>query len=265
MTNNPTNTDNSAPARVPTGSCLGIVQQAIKELGLIHEAYHRSYGYGLRNQLLALFQCASRGNVPGPLATYRGWERAGRHVMRGQKALVLCVPITKQTSDDAIDEDDAPRVFVYRSRCFVLSQTDGEPYEPLDVPAWSEEIALQHLGVKRVSFDHPDGNVQGYATDDGSIATNPVAGLPHKTLFHELAHIILNHAKDKTIPRSVQEVEAEGVALFCCEALGLDGAVYARGYPQRCLGKEALTEQMAQRIITTVHRILSAGRQEDTS
>jgi hypothetical protein len=117
--------------------------------------------------------------------------------MRGQKALVLCVTITI-TDKDAIEIDDTKMVVVYRSRWFVLSQTDGESYEPLDVPTWNEERALQALGVKIVPFAHPDGNMQGYATPEGSIAINSIAALPHKTLFHELAHIILGHAKDKT-------------------------------------------------------------------
>jgi hypothetical protein len=248
-------------------SCLAIVRAAISEPGPIHEAYHRFHGYSLRNQLLAFFQCASRGIVPGPLATYRGWERIGRHVVRGQKALTLCVPITIQDTDaDALDDTaDERMVFVYRWRWFVLSQTDGDDYEPLAVLAWSEEIALQTLGVKIVRFDHPDGNVQGYATEEGNIAINPVAGLPHKTLFHELAHILLGHAKDETIPRPVREIEAEGVALFCCEALNLEGVEYARGYLQHWLGKEALTEASAQRIMSTAHCILKAGGREEPS
>jgi hypothetical protein len=248
--------------KTPAASCLAIVRQAISQPGLIHDAYHRFHGYSLRNQLLAMFQCTSRGIIPGPLSTYRGWERVGRRVLRGQKALVLCVPITIQDMD-ALATDDAKVVFVYRSRWFVLSQTEGAAYEPLDIPTWNEERALKHLGVTIVRFAHPDGKVQGYATPEGNIAINPVAVLPHKTLFHELAHIILGHARDETIPRPVREVEAEGVALFCCEALGLDGAEYARGYLQHWLGKEALTEAMAQRIMSTAHKILAAGDQED--
>ena len=33
-------------------------------------------------------------------------------------------------------------------------------------------------------------------------------------------------------PRSEAEVEAEAVALLCCESLGLPGAEYSRGYIQ---------------------------------
>jgi len=36
-----------------------------------------------------------------------------------------------------------------------------------------------------IPFDSIDGNCQGFARKRG-IAINPVAQLPHKTLFHEL-------------------------------------------------------------------------------
>lgn len=95
-----------------------------------------------------------------------------------------------------------------------------------------------------------------YATAQREVAINPVAALPHKTLFHELAHILLGHAKDETLQRSVREVEAEGVALLCCEAFGLDGAVYARGYLQHWLEHDELTETMARRIMATARASL---------
>ena len=62
---------------------------------------------------------------------------------------------------------------------------------------------------------------------------------------------------------SLREVEAEGVALLCCEALDLDGAEYARGYLQHWLRTEEIPEQSAQRIITTAHRIIAAGEQDE--
>lgn len=53
---------------------------------------------------------------------------------------------------------------------------------------------------------------------------------PHRTLFHELAHVVLGHTAesqmtdDERTPRNLQEVEAEAVALICCESLGLSGS-----------------------------------------
>jgi antirestriction protein ArdC len=249
------------------------LREAITTPGLSHEAYQRFHQYSLRNQLLAMAQCVQRGISPGPIATFKQWEALGRHVLRGQKALVLCVPVTpkvaapkdEELAEAASAEEPARLFFTYRARWFVLSQTDGKPYEPVSVPAWSEERARTALGIRMVPFDHLDGNVQGYATPQGEVAINPVAALPHKTLFHEVAHVLLQHAKDETVSRSLREIEAEGVALLCCEALGLDGAEYARGYLQHWLRTEEIPETCAQRIITTAHRILAAGNQDTGS
>jgi antirestriction protein ArdC len=217
-----------------------------------------------------MMQCLDRGITPGPLATFKQWEALGRHVLRGQKAIVLCVPITTtnrangtqpaEGAEEENQEDASTRTFfTYRSRWFVLSQTDGEPYEPVTLPAWSETRALASLGVVRIPFEHHDGNAQGYATANREVAISPIAALPHKTLFHEVAHILLGHPRDTTVGASSREVEAEGAALLCCEALDLDGAAYARGYLQHWLRTDELTDAMAQRIIKTAHQIINAG------
>jgi antirestriction protein ArdC len=255
---------------VRTASWTALLREAITTPGLIHEAYTRFHRYSLRNQLLVMSQCIEREIAPGPLATFPQWEALGRHVRRGQKALVLCIPITPRarepTDDDVVDAvpGEAPGrlFFTYRARWFVLSQTDGEPYEPVSVPAWNEERALISLGIKMAPFDHADGNVQGYATPDGAIAISPVAALPHKTLFHEVAHALLQHTKDARIPRALREVEAEGVALLCVEALDLPGAEFARGYLQHYLANNDLTNETSERIIKTANRILQAGEQD---
>lgn len=97
------------------------------------------------------------------------------------------------------------------------------------------------------------------------MAASPVALLPHKTLFHEIAHILLGHTEggnwtdSETISRNLQEVEAESVALLCCPSLGLAGAEYSRGYIQHWLSGEEIPERSARRIFTAADRILKAG------
>lgn len=94
---------------------------AVTTPGLIHEAYQRLHRYSLHNQLLALAQCVERGIAPGPLRTFQGWASLGRSVMAGQKALVLCMPITLAPS--AADQDErqqaARTIFLYRARWFL--------------------------------------------------------------------------------------------------------------------------------------------------
>jgi antirestriction protein ArdC len=249
-----------------------LLRGALTTPGLVHEAYARFHRYSLRNQLLALAQCEGRGLAPGPLATFRQWQALGRFVRKGEKALTLCVPLLRprQREDapaaDECDEDagaaeaTARPVFVYRRRWFVLGQTDGEPYEELTAPCWNEAVALAALGIERVPFVETDGNMQGYSVGR-AVAINPVAALPHKTLFHELAHVVLGHTLPAChLPRNVQELEAEAVALLCCEALGVAGAAYSRGYVQHWATSDDLTDAVASRIMTAADTILRAGR-----
>src|SRR5688572_30022592 len=84
----------------PSVSFADLLQSALTEPGIVSKAYHAFHGYSLGNQLLAMIQCAERGITPGPIATFMGWKNKGRYVRKGEKAVVLCMPITvKRTSD----------------------------------------------------------------------------------------------------------------------------------------------------------------------
>src|SRR5207244_12549534 len=110
-------------------------------------------------------------------------------------------------------------------------------------------------------------NIQWYA-GERSVAVSPVAFMPHRTLVHELAHVVLGHTvkaggldgRDEATPNDLREVEAEAVALICCECLGLEGAKFSRGYIQHWLREKTIPERSAQRIFKTADRILKAGR-----
>ena len=101
------------------------------------------------------------------------------------------MPVTvkrKETNDTGEEQDASFTTFVYKSRWFVLAQTDGEAMELPAMPTWDADKALSGLDIQRIAFTETDGNCQGYPTKR-SVAINPVAQLPHKTLFHELAHL----------------------------------------------------------------------------
>jgi hypothetical protein len=72
--------------------------------------------------------------------------------------------------------------------------------------------------------------------------------MPAKTLFHEVAHVLLHHGGDDDTEKSLREVEAECVALICCESLGLPGAEFSRGYVQHWLSGGSIPEKSVQRI-----------------
>ena len=60
-------------------------------------------------------------------------------------------------------------------------------------------------------------------------------------------------------------MEAEAVALLCCESLGSPGTEYSRGYIQSYGRGQTFTERSAQRIFHAADRILKAGYTEDPS
>ena len=262
---------------IPKWSALLV--EAVNKPGLIMKAYTNFHHYSVGNQLLALMQCQLKRLQPGPINTYPGWQALGRNVKRGERALVLCMPITcKRQSEEADNHNEASKeytftAFVHKPNWFVLAQTTGEEFTPPALPRWNAERALAALNIEQIPFTDTDGNCQGYTTRERQIAINPVAQLPHKTLFHELGHALLHIGEGdftytERTPRNLREVEAEAVALLCCEALDLEGAEFARGYIQQWLYRgvgfnaEAIPEKSAQKIFRAADQILRAGRLE---
>lgn len=259
-----------------------MLRRLIAEPGIISACYSAFHAYSFRNRALAEWQLSAAGVPVGPIATFKGWIGKGRCVQKGQKAIALCVPCIVKAKPNPAQEADAGadeaggvrRVFTYRKGWFAIAQTaplEGAPQD--DAPAvppavWDEMGALARLNIQRVAFEHTDGNCQGYACGR-SVAVNPVAALPHKTLFHELAHVVLGHtaealslaADDERTPRTLREVEAEAVAYLCCQTLGLSGASESRGYVQHWMaqGLDAIPDKSAQRIMGAADKILTAG------
>lgn len=245
-----------------------LLLNAISQPGQILAAYSAFWRYSFGNQLLAHCQCQARGLPVGPLASYETWKDKGRQVRRGERALALCMPLS--IKDKNSDDPDARRTaFVFKNNWFVIAQTDGDELTPDPVPNWDCATALASLDVTETRFEMIDGNTQGYA-QRRTITINPLAQLPHKTRFHELAHVVLGHTAElaaihdgEKTPASLCEVEAESVALILCESLGLEGAPYCRGYIQSWLqagGRDAIPETSARKIFHAADAILKAGR-----
>ena len=190
---------------------------------------------------------------------------------KGEKPITRCQSVTIKKADSAGEEGEYLVRFTYRNRWFVLAQTEGADLPPADPPGWEKARALAALDVSEIPFDLINGNILGYAKDR-SVSISPVNPFPLKTLFHELAHVLLGHttealqAESETTPRTLREAEAEAVALLCCEALGLPGADESRGYIQHWYGAgNPIPEKSAQRILRVADQILRAGQPQQSS
>ncbi|HEX8339361.1 MAG TPA: ArdC-like ssDNA-binding domain-containing protein, partial [Tepidisphaeraceae bacterium] len=165
-----------------------LLVDAVTKPGIISSAYTAFHSFSTSNRIWAYVQCLQRDIEVGPIHTFRGWLRLGRHVRKGEKALTLVMPVTmKRKRHEAVPNgalpDDTPAdpmnprltytLFIERPFWFALSQTDGEPYTPLCIPIWNEEMALYTLGITREPFRHHDGNCQGYA-HGRTVSVSPV-------------------------------------------------------------------------------------------
>jgi hypothetical protein len=104
-------------------------------------------------------QCQLRGLEPGPINTFPGWQALGRTVKRGERALILCMPITRKVRDEesASNGDDANgertfTSFMHKARWFAISQTIGDEFTPPRLPDWEAERALAALDIERIAF-----------------------------------------------------------------------------------------------------------------
>ena len=244
-----------------------MLQDAVTQPGIISACYRTFHNYSMGNQLLAWSQLQARDMSLAPIATYKRWSELGRQVKKGEKAIALVMPVTINKKDGAGEKTgESFQWFTLKNNWFTLAQTEGADFVNESVnPAWDKAKALENLDITEVGFDSVNGNSQGYAQGK-NIAINPVAALPHKTRFHELAHVVLGHTLEHAMhdneftPRDIREVEAESVAYILCSVLELPGLIESRGYIQGWLSGGEITDKSAQRIFGAADKILKAGQ-----
>lgn len=250
----------------PQTSKLQLLKDAVREPGLLSDAYSRFWNYSIGNQLMALTQCQARQIEPGPINSFSGWRSLKRYPIKGQTALWLWFPIHRMRTLD--DGTEVPfTTFVLKNRWFVLSQTYGREYVPKPLPKWTHERALQSLKCSIGKFDILNGNVQGYADPEHrTVHLNPVCEDMTRVLLHELAHIILNHHQGD-LSRVVKEVEAELTAMFVIKSVApwVTRSTYSVGYIKHWLSHsqrddEIINNHLAGRVFNAVDKILKAGR-----
>lgn len=257
-----------------------LFQSVLAEPGRLGTYYNLFHRYSLGNQALAMHEMETRGIPIGPISSFNGWKKVGRKVKKGEKAIALWMPVIKKEiikKDDGAEEETTKLFFIMKNNWFALAQT--EPINPQDpgtvpvpeTPEWDRALALKNLGITEVPFKMVNGNCQGYAKPDaGEIAVSPLAAMPWKTTFHEMAHCLL-HKKEQVefidsdeLDRSFMEAEAESVAFLCCATLGLPGLEEARGYVQSVLHSSATAEEFkkkcASKVFAAADKILKAGK-----
>ena len=196
-----------------------------------------------RNRMLVFLQDPAARWVKG----YRAWQKAGRQVRKGERALTILAPLLrKPTADEvAAGADPDRRVpFGYRAvHVFDISATDAvhegalelaSPVVRLDADgpaglAERLEAAAGALGytVEELSRGSADGRCR-FADRVIEVRTGLSPADRAAVLAHELAHALAHDpagdpaGKCEAATRASAELQAESVGFTVCAALGLD-------------------------------------------
>ena len=258
-----------------------LFEQALTQPGVMSKAYSVFHEYSIGNAFLAASQLLDRQLPISPIASYKKWLELGRQVKKGEKAIALVMPVTVKSKSKDEGKDgggneageppgSARTIFILKNNWFALCQTDGAEYaQEVVTPKWDKVRALDALGITEQDFSSMSGNAQGYAIpNEKKLAINPLAALPWKTTFHEMAHCLLHSAEaqmadGELLQRCIKEAEAESVAYLCCATLDLPGLEQSRAYIQHWLGSEEQSEEFkkksAARVFSAANKILKAG------
>ena len=204
------------------------------------------HGYSWRNTMLIWSQCENASQVGG-LKSH--WNKVGRHVRKGEKAIWILAPCTvasRVEGDEEGEKGSGPTVTFFKPvPVFDVSQTDGK-----ELADWRDRYAGQVdlmpalLGLaseKGFSVEEgPTMGAGGYITPKGEIHLSEVHEVSRQvlTLAHELAHGCLEHhlrarkAKEGEVAlsREVVEAEAEAVACVVLAHWGHEGYEVSAGY-----------------------------------
>jgi antirestriction protein ArdC len=225
--------------------------------GSLGNTYNRFYNYSLLNRIHFMMQ-----GIKEPVATYKKWNSLGRKIKKGSKAKYVVRP---QFFKDKVTDQSVLGGFVLQNSIFSYSDTEG-PEISFDHPVWNKELAFKTLNINQIDYNSVDGNTQGYAViGTRNFAINPMAVCPMKTMFHEIAHIILGHTQndDEDMNRGIKEFQAETVAHIVMVELGLDfNCSESRAYVQGWLNDTRPTPQQISAVFKAVDTIITAGKAE---
>ncbi len=226
----------------------------------------RFHRYSLGNVFLIHMQCPRASHIAG----FRAWQRLGRHVRRGEKAIRILAPVVWR---DPEDENRKTHLVAFRTACvFDVSQTAGKPLPGFAAVAGDPGGHLARLRDflrdNRISLEYSDrtGAAEGMSLGGRIVLKSGLKPAEEfAVLAHEAAHELLHaNAESRPEEKAVRETEAEAVAFVVCQAVGLDTNTAASDYIQLYRGDKdtllASLERIQRTAATIIHGVLGADR-----
>ncbi len=230
-------------------------------------AMSRFHNYSAHNVALILAQRPDASHV----ASYKTWQRLGRQVRKGERGLVILVPLKSRitVSNEDGTEEEAIATRFGTGHVWDVSQTEGEE---LPRPPAAEAIATatepgqelyrrleewltgQGVTVEIADLGGPHGDynprTRAIRIDRRINATDHTA----KTLAHETAHHIAEHSG--YTDRADAESVAEGAAYVVAQHYGIDASGYSFGYVAGWAEDKAVLKRNLRAIQQTARAII---------
>ncbi|WP_373197246.1 ArdC-like ssDNA-binding domain-containing protein [Streptococcus sanguinis] len=204
--------------------------------------------YSLNN----LFLIVAQKKDASAVASFKAWQKLGRHVLKGQKALKIWAPYQVTRKDEKgqpVLDKKGQEVKDTRFRLvpvFDVSQTDGKelPQPVYELEGTHQDYANLYRAAKetaatkgvRLEISKEPMEAHGYySPTENKIVIR--AGMSERetlsTIFHEMAHADLHNPKaleGQQLTRTNKELQAESVAYVVANHYGLDTSSYSFGY-----------------------------------
>lgn len=205
------------------------------------------YDYSANNCILIEMQCPQASFVAG----YKTWQKMGRYVKKGEKAIKIIAPsLKKKTTLTDGEESETMILSGFRAvNVFDVSQTDGEDIPEHYVHRLADNDEMKNFDVEAIrktlldispadkimfSADFDDDCLGCYNRVDNIIRIKE--GLSNSetvsAMVHEVAHSILHRkgGDEEKASRNARELQAESIAFIVCEFLGIDTSNRTFGY-----------------------------------
>lgn len=245
--------------------------------------------YSFGNMLLILVQCPEATAV----CSFKAWKERGRSVVKGAKSIRINAPMSVTEKDakgqPVLDKNgnEKKRTLFKLIPVFDVSQTEpiwqnaGSDHTLTITPTVSRPKSIGK--VKGAAPAHMWGALEqqitalGYTVKRGNTGHANGVSIPanktvivsdtlddahaHKTLAHELGHLLFDHVADLSEYQTHQgrmETEAESFAFMVCSYYGLDSAAYSAPYIGSWAGKDP--EKVMKTVQATGDAVLKAFR-----
>ena len=195
------------------------------------DAVSKFWHYSYHNQVLIFLQNKDASRVAG----FVTWNKLGRFVKKGSKAIKILAPFTKKVlkKDENSEEKEYSFTYFVPVSVFDISQTEGKELAKLDVEVqgdnqkWLLDKLLEFCKSRNIVVEFKQLGVNGlygYCLQSKIvIGSEQSVNTQANTVIHEIAHHLLHNPTVAQPPsKQEREIQAEAITYVVTKHFGLE-------------------------------------------